>query len=161
VDPNKNPKYYLDRYYNEPIYQVWFDKNYPNLTIEEAVGYFTPTETEMKSPPDIVVAEIIPMAEAISMGSSTSNYENDGDIAQIGLVLGGLAVLFGAVYGIKKKIDGNTKHISLNRDIIRRKIIAPIFDSNPIGIIQTRLAKGEISIDEYEKLKQKLDKNSR
>ena len=31
VDKNKEPEYYLDRYYNEPVYQSWFDRNYPNL----------------------------------------------------------------------------------------------------------------------------------
>ena len=38
VDPNKDPQYYIDRYYNEPNYKKWFDKNYPDYTIEEAVG---------------------------------------------------------------------------------------------------------------------------
>ena len=27
------------RYYTEPSYQAWFDKNYPNDTIEDKVGY--------------------------------------------------------------------------------------------------------------------------
>jgi hypothetical protein len=161
VDPSKKPEYYLDRYYNEPIYQAWFDKNYPNLTIEEAVGYITPTKTEIESSHNIVGSEIIPEAEAISVESSTSVSENNSDFAQVGLAIGGLVVLFGAVYGIKKKVDDNSKHISLNKDLIRRKILSPIIDSNPIGIIQTRLAKGEISIEEYEKLQQKLDKNSK
>jgi len=40
VDKNKNPQYYIDRYYNEIEYRVWFDRNYPNYTIEETVGYF-------------------------------------------------------------------------------------------------------------------------
>ena len=39
VDPSKNPQHYLDRYYNEPIYKEWFDKNFPGLTIEKAVGF--------------------------------------------------------------------------------------------------------------------------
>ena len=38
VDTNKDPQYYIDRYYNEPNYKNWFDKNYPDYTIEEAVG---------------------------------------------------------------------------------------------------------------------------
>ena len=38
VDPNKDPQYYIDRYYNEPNYEEWFDMNYPDYTIEEAVG---------------------------------------------------------------------------------------------------------------------------
>jgi hypothetical protein len=160
VDPSKKPEYYLDRYYNEPIYQAWFDKNYPQLTIEEAVGYVIPTKSEIETFQNIEGSKIIPEAEALSTLPLPPNSENS-DIAQVALALGGLAILFGAVYGIKKKVDVNSKHISLNKDIIRRKILSPIINSNPIGIIQTRLAKGEISIEEYEKLKLKLDKNPR
>ncbi len=43
VDPNKDPSYYIDRYLNESEYKAWFDRNYPNLTIFEAVGM---TESE-------------------------------------------------------------------------------------------------------------------
>lgn len=38
VDPQKDPQYYLDRYYNEPKYKEWFDRNFPDYTIEKAVG---------------------------------------------------------------------------------------------------------------------------
>jgi len=38
VDPEKDPYYYIDRYNNEAIYKEWFDENYPNYTIKEAVG---------------------------------------------------------------------------------------------------------------------------
>jgi len=38
VDSTKNPQHYLDRYNNEYIYKSWFDRNYPNLTIKQAVG---------------------------------------------------------------------------------------------------------------------------
>jgi len=38
VDTSKDPQDYIDRYNNEPIYKKWFDDNYPNYTIEEAVG---------------------------------------------------------------------------------------------------------------------------
>ena len=38
IDPDKDPQYYIDRYYNEPNYKEWFDRNYPDYTIEEAVG---------------------------------------------------------------------------------------------------------------------------
>ena len=44
VDPKKDPQRYLDRYYKEKKYKEWFDKNYPNLTIEEAVGLEPPKE---------------------------------------------------------------------------------------------------------------------
>jgi len=157
VDKTKEPEYYLERYYNEPAYQSWFDRNYPNLTIEEAVGYTVPTDIEEPMRPT-VGTQIVPEAEAISVPSQPPSSNDNSDLAQMGLALGGLAVLFGAVYGIKRKVDNNTKHISLNKDTIREKIISPIFDSNPQGIIRTRLAKGEISIEEYEKLKEKLDR---
>jgi len=158
VDKNKEPEYYLDRYYNEPVYQSWFDRNYPNLTIEEAIGYPMPKKPQVESIHDFVGTEIIPEAQASSIVASISESENNSDIAHMGLAIGGMVVLFGAVYGIKKKTDINSKHISLNRDTIRRKIFSPIIDSNPMGIIQARLAKGEITIREYEKLKQKLEK---
>ncbi len=54
----------------------------------------------------------------------------------------------------------NNSTFSLNRDAIRRKIFSPIIDSNPMGIIQARLAKGEITIEEYEILEQNLKKIS-
>lgn len=38
VDKSKDPQYYLDRYNNEPNYKEWFDENYPDYTIEEAIG---------------------------------------------------------------------------------------------------------------------------
>ena len=37
VDSSKDPQHYVDRYYNEKSYKSWFDKNYPQLTIEQAV----------------------------------------------------------------------------------------------------------------------------
>ena len=39
VDLNKEPAYYVERYYTEPAYKSWFDRNYPGMTIEKAVGY--------------------------------------------------------------------------------------------------------------------------
>ncbi len=47
VDPKKGPQHYIDRYNKEKKYKSWFDKNYPNLTIEEAVG-LKPTKTKEK-----------------------------------------------------------------------------------------------------------------
>ena len=48
VDPKKGPQHYIDRYNKEKKYKAWFDKNYPNLTIEEVVG-LKPTKTKEKS----------------------------------------------------------------------------------------------------------------
>ena len=38
IDVEKGAQHYLDRYYQDDIYREWFDENYPDLTIEEAVG---------------------------------------------------------------------------------------------------------------------------
>jgi len=42
VDLDRDPQYYIDRYNNEATYKEWFDKNYPDYTIEEAVGLGLP-----------------------------------------------------------------------------------------------------------------------
>ncbi len=151
----------MDRYYNEPIYKSWFDRNYPDLIIEEALGYSTAKKPQVESNRDFVGTEIIPEAQATSVVSSISQSENNSDIANMALVVWGLLLLFGAVYGFKKRTDSNSKHISLNTDMIRKKNFSSITNSDPMGIIQTRLVKGEITIREYGKLKQKLDKSSK
>ena len=38
VDPNKDPRSYLRRYITEVTYKDWFNRNYPDYTIYEAVG---------------------------------------------------------------------------------------------------------------------------
>ena len=158
VDQTKDPQYYLDRYYNEPNYKFWFDRNYPGLTIEKAVGYNIPVTTEREKKEDVIKTEFFPKAEASSIVLASDAQDDNSDLAHTGLAIGGLIILFGAVYGIKKKVDTNSKHISINKDIIRKKFLSPIIDSNPIEIIQTRLAKGEITIGEYDKLKERLEK---
>jgi len=42
VEPSKGAQYYLDRYNNEPAYKTWFDRNYPDYTIEEAIKMAIP-----------------------------------------------------------------------------------------------------------------------
>jgi hypothetical protein len=42
VDPNEDPQYYIDRYNSEPSYKAWFDENFPDYTIYEAVGVEAP-----------------------------------------------------------------------------------------------------------------------
>ncbi len=42
VDPNQDPQYYIDRYNNEETYKEWFDGNFPDYTIYEAVGVEEP-----------------------------------------------------------------------------------------------------------------------
>jgi hypothetical protein len=101
--------------------------------------------------------EIIPEAQASSIVEIGQNEDSDSDIAKIVLALGTLAVLFGAVYGVKRQVDSNSRQISINKETIREKIIRPIRGSTPKEIIQTRLAKGEISLEEYDQLKSKLN----
>ena len=156
VDPTKNPYHYVQRYYSESEYKSWFDRNYPDYTIEEAVGY-TNSVKEIKSKvQQIIDKEIIPEAQALSISHPVIDKTNNSEIAQISLAIVGLGILFGAVYGVKRQVDNNSRQISINKDIIREKIIRPIIGTNPKEIIQTRLAKGEITLEEYEKLKQKL-----
>jgi len=87
VDKSKEPQYYLDRYYNEPIYKSWFDRNYPDLIIEEALGYSTAKKPQVESNRDFVGTEIIPEAQATSVVSSISQSENNSDIANMALVV--------------------------------------------------------------------------
>jgi len=42
VDPQKGAQHYLDRYNNEPIYKAWFDKSYPDYTLEQAIELSIP-----------------------------------------------------------------------------------------------------------------------
>ena len=151
VDPNKNPQYYLDRYYNEPTYKSWFDRNYPDITIEEAVG-ITSDDSGMNS---ILQNEFIQEADA-TLVHQQSTHTNNSETAHMILAIGGLGILFGAVYGIKRRVNDNTRQISINTDYIKKKIIRPVIRANPIDILQIRLAKGEISFEEYEKISKKL-----
>lgn len=156
VDPNKDPQHYLERYYNEPKYKSWFDTNYPDITIEEALG-ISEKYTPMNS---ILEKNIIQEADAALVHQDTSQ-ENNSEVAQMILALGGLGILFGAVYGVKKKVNDNTRQISINKETIKNKIIKPITRSNPLEIIQIRLARGDITIEEFERLEGKLNKNTR
>ncbi|MCH7649185.1 MAG: SHOCT domain-containing protein [Thaumarchaeota archaeon] len=92
VDPNKDSQHYLDRYYNEPSYKDWFDRNYPDFTIEEAVGIstnFIITETIEKNIKNIIPEEIIPDVEAISVVNDSLNSDSTDsrEAALFGLAL--------------------------------------------------------------------------
>ena len=53
VDPKQGAQYYLDRYNNEQAYKTWFDTNYPDYTIEEAIELTIPefsSETKEAKP---------------------------------------------------------------------------------------------------------------
>jgi len=57
VDPKKDPQYYIDRYNNEAAYKKWFDENFPDYTIFEAVGVEEPDVTE--EPDEIEEPEVM------------------------------------------------------------------------------------------------------
>ena len=151
VDLEKDPQYYLDRYYNEPTYKSWFDRNYPDITIEEAVG----VTSENSVIDTILQKELIQEADATLVHQEPVQ-TNNSEAAQMVLAIGGLGILFGAVYGIKRKVNDNTRQISINTESIKNKIIKPITRTNPVDILQIRLAKGEISLEEFERLEKKL-----
>ena len=44
IDPKKGAQHYLDRYNNEPAYKSWFDKYYPNYTIQQATKIVIPVK---------------------------------------------------------------------------------------------------------------------
>ena len=52
VDETKDPQHYVDRYNNENSYKEWFDDNYPDYTIEEAVGITKPIPGWIKNNAD-------------------------------------------------------------------------------------------------------------
>ena len=161
VDPQKDPQYYLDRYYNEPAYKSWFDVNYPGMTIEDAVGYEKPVSIEDEIN-EIIPEEIIPDAEALSAPDPDSIEPSSmsGETAQMALAIGGLGILLGAVYGVKRKVDSNTEEISKNRDTIKKKFLGAILSNDPLSVIRERLAKGEITIEEFNDLKKTLSRES-
>ena len=154
IDKSKDPQHYVDRYYNETAYKEWFDRNYPDTTIEEAVGYEEQSTLDTKIT-QIIQPEIIPRAEASSVISNLPTNEKTY-VAEISLAIASLGILFGAVYGVKRKVDHNSKQISLNRNILQKKFLRPLIGNDPLAILKTRLAKGQISIQEYEKLKSKI-----
>lgn len=49
IEVEKGTQYYVDRYYHDDVYRDWFDSNFPEYTIEEAVGL----------PPDPVIPDWI------------------------------------------------------------------------------------------------------
>jgi hypothetical protein len=157
LDSSKDPSHYVERYYAEPYYKSWFDRNYPGQTIEETVGYEGSLDGVKSTIKEIMDAKIIQEAQASSIIDTSMDTSEDFDIAQIFLVLGALGILFGAVYVVKRQADNNTRQIRLNRNVIRKKILNPILGSSPKEIIQTRLAKGEITLEEYDRLKSKLN----
>ena len=108
---------------------------------------------------EVIPNELIPDAQATSVVVEpiSSNNSENREFALFGLALGGLAILFGAVYGIKRRVDTNSENISHNRESIRKKMFSTILGNKPMDLIQNRLANGEITIIEYNELKKTLN----
>ncbi len=162
VDPEKDPQHYLDRYYNEPTYQDWFDRNYPDLTIEEAVGLESQTNLNIKEVIEekidrVISVNMLPDVEAATIINEplSNDNSNNREFVLLSLALGGVAILFGATYGIKRIVDINSKNISQNRASIR-KMFGSLLGYSPMDVIKNRLAHGEISINQYTRLKKAL-----
>src|SRR3990170_1511438 len=60
VDPKKGAQYYLDRYNNEKSYKAWFDSNFPDYTIEEAIELAIPGSISEPEPPKNIAPFVDP-----------------------------------------------------------------------------------------------------
>ena len=87
VDPNKDPRSYIKRYILEEKYREWFDRNYPDNTIYNAVGLNewdyneikkkfsadqTPDDTKTEPEPEPEFADV-----PVAPSSDTPNTEPD------------------------------------------------------------------------------------
>tara|TARA_Y100000310_G_scaffold107674_1_gene106070 strand:+ start:60 stop:785 length:726 start_codon:yes stop_codon:yes gene_type:complete len=65
VDQNKDPHEYLKRYLKEPKYKDWFNRNYPDYTIYDAVGLsisdYLSIKRELLPEPDVISEEELSM----------------------------------------------------------------------------------------------------
>ena len=70
VDSRKDPHEYLKRYLKEPKYKDWFNRNYPNNTIYDAVGLSISDYLNMKR-------ELFPELESINEEESSKEKKSD------------------------------------------------------------------------------------
>jgi len=177
-DPEKDPQHYIDRYNNESVYKEWFDRNFVGQSIYEVVGVPEPKSEIVSNIKDITKNDSVFSTQNSSPNSVESSTVNSvsSEVSQMLLALGGLGVLFGAVYGIKrrvdsnyhqivvnktalqKNVDSNSDQIAQNRFWLKSKLINRKKCDEPVTVIKERLAKGEISVDEYYKLLRALKK---
>jgi len=121
LEKRNDPSYYVERYYSEQTYKSWFDRNYPGLTIEEAVGYTDYLDETKSTVQEIIEKDIIPEAQTSLIAVSAQNTTANSDMAQISLAVSALGILFEAVYGVKRQDDNNSRRILINKDTIRKK----------------------------------------
>ena len=65
IDIAKGTQHYIDRYYTDDVYKEWFDSNFPEYTIEEAVGM----------PSDLVIPEWVKANAKLWTNDSLSDKE--------------------------------------------------------------------------------------
>ena len=178
-DPEKDPQYYVDRYNNESEYKKWFDSNFPGQSIYDVVGASILESDEIKVNSTINEPPVTKETSTNMVESSTVVPNIDSGSAEFGqmlLALGGLGILFGAVYGVKRRVDNNTEQIaenktklekkvvnnseqiSQNRFWLKKKLMSLKTNDEPVSVIKERLAKGEITVDQYYKLLRALKK---
>jgi len=178
-DPEKDPQQYVDRYNNESAYKEWFDSNFPDQDIYEVVGVSMPESDNIQVNTPINEPPVTTQETSTSMVESSiisPNITSSTEFGQMLLALGGLGILFGAVYGVKRKVDSNaeqiaenktnlenkvnnnSEQISQNRFWLKKKLMSLRSNDEPVTVIKERLAKGEITVDEYYKLLRALKK---
>jgi hypothetical protein len=179
-DPEKDPQYYVDRYNNEPKYKEWFDTNFPKQSIYEVVGVTIQkinndkVNSTINEPPFPTQESTTSIIESSKVSPNIDS--GSAEFGQMLLALGGLGVLFGAVYGVKRRVDtnseqieenklnlekkvsNNSEQISQNRFWLKKKLLSLKSNSEPVSLIKERLAKGEISVEQYYKLLRALKK---
>jgi len=153
-DPDKDPQYYIDRYENEPLYKEWFESNFQGTTIFEVIGVDSPLSTNSENIVAENISEELPDGFDTIVIAESSLLPDNSEMTQMFFALGGLGVLFSAVYGIKRRVDSNSDQIEKNKIRIQRRISS---NSNAMEILQSRLANGEISIRNYKKLRKALE----
>ncbi len=121
-DPEKDPQHYIDRYNNEPAYKEWFDKNFVGQSIYEVVG--VPESEIVSTIEDITENDPVISTQNSSPNSVESSTVNsvNSEVSQMLLALGGLGVLFGAVYGIKRRVDSNYHQIAVNKTALQKNV---------------------------------------
>ena len=176
-NPNMDPQHYINRYTNEPTYKDWFDRNFPGQTIFEVVGIPEPEKMENHNLNSTIPKPVSQTQESVVNTASSSFVSSIGnEFSQTLLALGGLGILFGAVYGIKRRVDSNTERIIKNKEVLQRRVDhnseqisqnrfwlkRKLMNLKPcdasIKLIKERLAKGEIPLDEYYRLLTALKK---
>ena len=82
VDTEKDPKHYVERYLTESKYKEWFDSNYPDYTIYEAIGIsesdynkFVKLLTNEETTESVIPTKTVSFGTPITDPKSVQNWE--------------------------------------------------------------------------------------